>query len=92
MQLPVVMNAIEALIQARPSTAPPATPISALTTPISSSTGSVYSSSSSTSSTMEGGRGGKGGEEEVDARKTLPLNRTTRSARWNKQLSLRRSK
>ena len=103
MQLPVVMEAIEALIQARPAAGAAMPTIS-----VASSGGS----SSSLSSVVEkkgrggGGEGGGGGEKEKiggggdrlevrgdEEAKTTSLNRSTRHLKWSsKQLSLRRSK
>ena len=100
MQLPVILDAIEALIQARPSV------VAAVATAAPSTSGH---SSSSSATVEEGGRGGAergrggrggvergggergGGNGEFDSRKSLSLNRVALSARWNKQLSVRRS-
>jgi hypothetical protein len=91
MQLPVVMDAIEALIQARPYSATPtstsATPTSSSATPTS---GSPHESSPNLLVASEGG--GTRGDEEAEMKKTPSLNRAARSAKWNsRQLSLRRN-
>ena len=87
MQLPVVMDAIEALIQARPYSARSATPTSSSATPTS---GSPHGSSPNLLVASEGG--GRRDDEEAETRKTLSLNRSARSAKWNsRQLSVRRS-
>ena len=105
MQLPVISDAVEALIQARPSAA------AAVVTAAPSTSGH----NSSSGATVEGGggrgversRGGRGGverggggkwegegkkaDDEFDDRKSLSLNRSALSVKWSKQLSLRRS-
>ncbi|CAI8005393.1 Inositol polyphosphate-4-phosphatase type I A [Geodia barretti] len=87
MQLPVVMDAIEALIQARPYSARSATPTSSSATPTS---GSPHGSSPNLLVASEGG--GRRDDEEAETRKTLSLNRSARSAKWNsRQLSVRRN-
>lgn len=96
MQLPVVMDAIEALIKARPA---------AMTSAPTTSSGG--NSSSSTSTRGRGGDGGRekekvssgrGGGDRLEVRgnevaKSASLNRSTRQMKWSsKQLSQRRSK
>ena len=105
MQLPVIVDAIEALIQARPSAAAAMATAAPSTSSHSSSSGALVEEGGRGG--VERSRGGRGGverggggkwggegskvDDEFDERKTLSLNRSALSVRWNKQLSLRRS-
>ena len=92
MQLPVVMDTIEALIQARPSSTASATRTSALAAPTSALATPTSLRGNGQSASTSNLAAAEGREDEVEVRKAHSLTRAARSAKWNsRQLSIRRS-